>query len=411
MIDALPWSQALLPGTDDGDWQDVLRRARRQRRRRGGFAFVALAAVALVGLASAYALGHPVVDFGRASKGPRTVVNSFGSMQVGAPPGMAPGVLPHQARRITSVRIDGKPHVLWVAPTKRGGFCFQWSRFAGGCRANRHDKWAKRLDVGGSQGAGGITVIEGSFFQSAGARLELAYADGQKAELPFVWVTAPINAGFYLYRVPDAHRSAAHRATRLTLFDGSGRVIAREPILNSRPMPFVVHRLPGFPHLTVPARADWGRRQQLFDLRADDGARIGLWIAPERGGGRCFWTNQAVFCSNVGRPVRRGARPSLQLGFEGGGKHVTLCCGVGPQVARVEARFQDGERISLYPRQGYLVWPIPSRHYPRGRRLSELLAYSNAGHVMQRQRMATDAPGLYPCAKPKAYGYGVSQCP
>jgi hypothetical protein len=410
----LPRRELLLPGRDDADWNDVLRRARRARRRRQASAGAALAGAIVVGVASAYALGHPIIDFGKAAKGPTSVVNNFGSLQVGAPAGMAPGVLPHQARRITAVRIDGKEHVLWVAPTKQGGFCELWSKLMGGCRANRHDKFAPRIDIGvlGARNNTGVAVLSGSFFQSAGARLEVSYLDGVTDEIPFVWVTAPIDAGFYLYRVPDAHRISARRPTFVTLLDKTGKVLAREKVFDvaANAPRDVMHRLPGYPPLSVPAEAKWAKRLQLFALRADDGAKIGLWIAPEREGGTCFWTNQASGCTKVGHRVQGTLRP-LALGFEGGGKHVTLCCTVGRHVARVEVRFEDGERIELTPKQGYLVWPIPSRHYPRGHRLNELIAFDASGRRIARRRLPTNEPGLYPCSKPKSYGYDVSMCP
>ena len=145
MTETLPWDEILAPGPDDADWGDVLRRARRARRRRLTSASLAVATIFCLG-AAAYAFGHPIVDFSSAPKGPRTVVNDFGSLQVDAPEGMAPDVLPQEARRITTVTIDGKEHVLWVAPTKKGGFCEQWSNLVGGCRADRHDPLAKRLE-------------------------------------------------------------------------------------------------------------------------------------------------------------------------------------------------------------------------------------------------------------------------
>jgi hypothetical protein len=399
----------LLPaGPDDADWRDVVRRAGLARQR-GAFALGALLAAALLGLASAWALGHPVVDFGSAPKGSRQVVNAFGSLEVGAPAGMAPGVLPRQARRVTSVRIDGKRHVLWVAPTKRGGFCAEWTGLGGGCRADRHGRVAQRLEVSGGGDARGLRVISGSFFQPRGERLLLRYADGQTVDIPFVWVTAPINAGFYAFAVPAAHRPRSHAPERLTLVDGSGKALAREPVLFARAPAFVLHRVPGFGPLTVPAQAEWARRRQLFDLRADDGARIGLWVAPERGGGRCFWANRAAGCSRGPGRRRAPATPPLQLGIQGGGR-VLLCCSVSGAVATVQARFQDGERVSLAPREGFLIWPIPTRHYARGRRLSMLVAYDGRGRVLQQQRFRS-TPGVYPCAKPRSYGYGVKQCP
>ena len=326
MIESLR-TDLLTLGPDDADWNDVLSRTTRARRRSLSLAVMALVAAVGVGIASAYAFGHPIIDFGSAEKGPTKIVNDFGSLEVGAPAGMAPGVLPHEARKITSVSIDGKEHVLWVAPTKQGGFCEQWSDLFGGCRADRHDDFAKRIDV---STAGNIDVLGGSFFQSAGARLELSYADGTSNEIPFVWVSAPIEAGFYLFRVPDAHRVPGHRPTEISVFDDSGNRLAREPLHDYTaigPHP-VTHELPGYPNLSVPAEAIWEQRQQLFDLRADDGARIGAWVAPARGGGTCFWTNQAMGCSDgAERPL--GPERPLGLSFSGGGTHVTLCCTVG----------------------------------------------------------------------------------
>ncbi len=397
-------------GPNDPDWSDVLRRSIRARRRRQASAITALIGALCLGIATAYAFGHPIVDFGSAPKGPAKVVNDFGSLEVGAPEGMAPGVLSHQARRITAVAIDGKEHVLWVAPTKQGGFCEQWSHLMGGCRANRHDRFAKRIDVSVLGTRDGISVLGGSFFQDAGSRLEVSYADGASEEIPFVWVSAPIEAGFYLYRVPDAHRVAARRPTAVRLLDDHGKLLAREPLRYSAPPQQVTHDLPGYPLLSVPAEAVWDERRQLFDVRADDGAHIGLWIAPKRGGGTCFWTNQSFGCSRGTEPLQAG-QPVLALGFSGAVTHVTLCCTVGPAVARVEARFQDGDRVELTPRDGYLIWPVPARHYPRGNRLEELIAFDAAGHQIATQRLKPDARGLYPCATPTDYGYGVSMCP
>jgi hypothetical protein len=414
VTEALRWEELLVPGPEDGDWNDVVRRARRARRHRLTSVGVAVAAIFCLGLAAAYAFGHPIVDFGSAPKGPRSVVNDFGSLQVGAPEGMAPGVFPHEARRITAVLIDGKRHVLWVAPTEKGGFCEQWSDLGGGCRADRHDRFARHIDVtemytGTATSGATLTVVGGSFFQSDGATLELAYEDGASDEIPFVWVTAPIDAGFYLFRVPDAHRVDGHRPKAVRLYDDAGKLLTSEPIREpDMPLP-VEHRLAGYPPLSVPGSAVWEKRRQLFDLRADDGTHIGLWVAPSRKGGTCFWTNQAGGCPRPGS--ERHEPPPLALGFSGATTHVTLCCTVGSHVARVEARFQDGDRVELEPKEGYLVWPVPSRHYPRGHRLEELVAFDASGRQIATQQMKPDAAGLYPCSKPKDYGYGVSMCP
>ena len=87
--------------------------AKRPPRRRFLLTAAAIMALVFAVVAAAYALGHPIIDFGNAAKGPRQVVNDFGRLTVGATPIY---VLPHQARRITSVRIDGKERVSGLPP-------------------------------------------------------------------------------------------------------------------------------------------------------------------------------------------------------------------------------------------------------------------------------------------------------
>jgi len=410
MSDQLLPRELLPAGPPDADWDDVLRRAR-QRNARGGLWVLLAVALIAVGVASAYALGHPIVDFSKAERGPTKIVNSFGSLEVGAPPGMAPGVLPHEARKVTSVRMDGTTHVLWVAPTKQGGFCELWTHSVGGCRADRHDDFATHIGVSmiGGQTQSGLRALVGSFFQSAGERLEVTYADGSAFDIPFVWVTAPIDAGFYFYRVPHD----APRPTAVVLYDDDGTVVTREPLpdvledaARSRQ---VQRRIRGYAPLSVPAAAEWDERRQLFDVHAADGAHLGLWVAPARGGGECFWTNQAAGCPPTG--FDRSTMPPLALGLQAGGKHMALCCGVGPGVARVEARFEDGDRAELRPKEQYLLWAIPPRHYPVGHRLNQMVAFDAAGRRLAGRNFSTRTRGVYPCANPKSYPYEVSMCP
>lgn len=391
--------------TADGpDWADVLRRSSRATRRIRAVQAVALFAVVVAGVASAYALGHPVIDFNKAQHAGTRQVNDFGSMEVAAPRGMAPGVLPHQTRRITSVRIDGKVHTLYVAPTKQGGFCFEWTGSGGGCRADPHDKYAERIDPGGLEGTHGLAVLEGSFFQPNGDRLTMTFKDGATADVPFTWVTAPISAGFYLYRVPDRHRAAATRAVSLALYGKDGKLLDREPIIAATPLTGGVAHVKGIPALELPRDGIWSRAKQLFDLRAPNGQRVGLWVMPKRGGGTCYVTNSSSGC----RPTSLPKRFQMELGFNGD----RLCCIVANRIVHVEARFQDGSRISLYPKQGFLVWPIPEAHWPLGHRIVALVGYDASGRAVARTKLAApaDQRGIYPCKKPKNLGYGVKEC-
>jgi hypothetical protein len=392
------------------NWGDVVHRSRRALRRRRALNAAALLAVVAAGVASAYALGHPVIDFGKAQHGSLKQVNQFGSMEVGAPRGMAPGVLPHQTRQITAVRIDRHWHTLYVAPTTRGGFCYLWTTLIGSCRATRTGRFAARLDTGGLVGPQGALVLSGSFIRAGGERLTMTFKDGSTADVPFVWVTAPIDAGFYLYRIPDAHRHLATRAVSLALFDRHGKLITREPMLGPEPLPGgQTHGMKGFPPLDIPREAIWAKRTLLFDQRGDDKSRVVLWVAPERGGGRCYWSNNGSRCTRGhGGPSPTEIRT---LGFSGG-SHVTLCCELGSRIARVEARFQGGIRVELTPKHGLLLWVIPSRYYALGHRIVSVVGYDASGHAVARHVFPkpADQAGLYPCKKPKSLGYGVKRC-
>jgi RNA polymerase sigma-70 factor, ECF subfamily len=67
--------------------------------------------------------------------------------------------------------------------------------------------------------------LGGSFFQSEAERVQVSYADGTSDQIRFVWVSEPISAGFFLYRVPNAHRSSAARPISVELYDESGDVL------------------------------------------------------------------------------------------------------------------------------------------------------------------------------------------
>ena len=409
MSEELKRNDVLSAGPDDGDWADVIGRAARARRRQGIYGVVLLTALVVVGVASAYALGHPVVDFGSAEKGPTTVVNDFGALEVSAPENMTPGLVPDQARKIPGLYLDGKPYAFYIAPTKSGGFCST----IGGCVGVNDRPRMKDRVLGGIETNKSFERLSGVFIEKNADRLVLSYADGTSEDVPFVWVTEPIEAGFFVLDIPEAHQTSANRPTGLTLYDSSGEMLAKAPLEDPRAMAqaimraFVNRSLPGYPHLSVPTEAIWSERKQLFDLRADDGKRVGLWVAPERGGGTCVWTNQSSICHELGQ-----IEDPFSLGLGNAGTHVTLGGDrVGANVARVEARFQDGDRVELVPREGYLIWPIPSRHYPLGHRLEELVAFDAGGTAVARQRVSTTENGLYPCEKPKDLGYGVSACP
>ena len=240
---------ALANRTDDSDWADV----RRQGRRRtalvlGGAGLLA----ACLGVGAAFGLYRDVLPWGKQPPAPAPVVNDFNTFFGGkyAPPGMDPHVLAGETRRIATFRNGRHWSVLYVAPTKNGGFCDSFTHLFGGCRQVR------KLPPGGPPpqpgevnpyaiGNYGEAREEGSTFVSAllagdlllppGTALRVEFADGAAAEIPVIFVSPPIDAGFYFYPVPAEHVRLGHEATFLTARDADGHVVARASVSYAGP--------------------------------------------------------------------------------------------------------------------------------------------------------------------------------
>ena len=416
--DALALRFAAVADTrDDSDWLDVQRRVRRAKRRRV-LTISLVAAAAVLVAAPAFALRGSIIDFFSADPAPTRVVRDFGSMEVGAPPGMAPGVQPGQARRVTVVRIDGKTHVLYLAPTKSGGFCETWTKAFGGCRVTRTltAKQEARLSpaqvrsynsmgITSEVGDDGLRVVGGHVLVPD-TTVELRYQDGQSVEIPYLWVSKPIDAGFFLYGVPAAHRKPGHQATALVLLGKDGHEIARNRFPAFPPRD-VVHRLSDGTKVFAPAQAIWAKRHVVIDFRSAAGQQITLWSAPSRTGGRCYWWNQGSGCPPAGSRLV----PPVQIGMAGAPRSVRLFGTVAPTVTTVKLNYQDGSTDTITPTEGFVLTEIASSHYPRGHRLVTAVGYDKNGREVGRSTFRPETPGFYPCAKPKNYGYGVKQCP
>jgi hypothetical protein len=133
VTDALePRFKALSSRHDDSDWSAVRRRAGRARLARMALPLAPVAAVVAVAV-PASGLHEPIIDFVTGEPAPERVRRDFALFDSGAPPGMAPGAIPGETRRIMSVRLSNGQHTLWVAPTEAGGYCEYWSGMTAGC--------------------------------------------------------------------------------------------------------------------------------------------------------------------------------------------------------------------------------------------------------------------------------------
>jgi hypothetical protein len=192
------------------------------------------------------------------------------------------------------------------------------------------------------------------------------------------------------------------------------------PDIGGDALPYQTHRIPGFGLVSVPPHAIYEQRELFFDVEVGPHRRLGLWVAPSREGGTCFWTTSRSGCVRgetprptpeflAAHPELKDAAPLMGLGGSGGNP-VTLCCTVDEAVARVELRYQDGGRESVTPRRGYLLVVLPAERYAPGHRLETIVAYDAGGKVIGRKPFPTDGR-LYPCDNPKDVGYGVKRCP
>ena len=169
---------------------------------------------------------------------PNLVKKQFLDLPLGAPAQFSPQINAAEARVVATFSIAGHPRKLWIAPTRQGGYCYTFELSFGGCRRTLADRsiggkgqfgvtWqggSSRLGVNESI----VTRVGGDLTAPAAAKITASYADGSSAEIPFVWVSSPISAGFYSYDIPRAHWTKQARLRALTLFAGNGRRLGRQ---------------------------------------------------------------------------------------------------------------------------------------------------------------------------------------
>jgi hypothetical protein len=74
----------------------------------------------------------------------------------------------------------------------------------------------------------GPVLINGSTTLDDAAVLEIAFEDGESVTVSVVWVSEPIDAGFYGYQVPREKWAVGHRPRLLILRDADGRELRRD---------------------------------------------------------------------------------------------------------------------------------------------------------------------------------------
>jgi hypothetical protein len=420
-----------LGGFERADWSDVVARVQPvviadgpaiaqarvpAARRHRTYLVLTVLALLIAVAAPALAFRSEIIDFFTASHAPNDVVVYFNKMEAyeSAPPGVAPGVLPAQARRITSVRVGDRTSVLYVAPTKRGGFCALWtSSYAPTCLAERARTGSSRYALtrwSSMDPALGIDTIEAEVFVRD-ATATLLYADGAATVIPYVWVTTPIRTGFFLYAVPAGRRLGKTRPVALTIAT-EGKTVFRQAIEDFSDMPRMVdHRDRWGQSIQTSREAVWSKRRLLFSFMLRDGQLIEQWVMPSRAGTsrRCFAGTTSSGCEPA---VLTGSPVQLRLfGGGRGGASVLLTGEVARTVGSIQLRFQDGSRVTIEPKEGFVLAKLASNHYGLGRRLVSAIGLDKSLKPVGSTTFQPAQPDVYPCTKPKNYGYGVTRCP
>jgi hypothetical protein len=230
---------------DDSSWPEVVRRSRelaRPRRIRPAIAIAATLALAVLVVAPAVALrGHLFRLFKEAPRAPQRVEQSFAALDEGVPPRLQSGVLATEARKVLEYPVASREKaILWLAPLTRGGFCTIMEldrsggtrRGAGGeCtpllrRLSLETSLHGRISRDGTIMSGPV-LVHGWVGISKADALELSFEDGSTAAIPLIWVSEPVDTGFFLYSVPPLHWRVGHLPTTLIVRDAEGKEIAR----------------------------------------------------------------------------------------------------------------------------------------------------------------------------------------
>ena len=398
--------------SDDSDWNDVLTRAlgaevmpKRSVRRAGLLrrvpARVALVAavVLLAAIVTTVAFGWPrtVINFFTSPPAPVQVKNWFSAQNAEAPPGMNPQAIASQTRKIATIRFNiysdhRAVHTLYVAPRKGGGICYLWTNADGGCLpAKAPSKTAESRAAGplglswASTGEAYPLFVDGWVRAGATRTVEARFADGKTATIPVTWVSAPVNAGFFTYPLPQAYRMRGDALRSVVALDASRNVLGRE----SAPQPSMgLHPFGGIRR--PPGGAALRKKKELV-VQATPVGLASIWGAPDRvSPAHCFWLQigRAVYGGSCGRdqPPHRGLYEVVPLVLQIKGRTLPILWGhIAGNVARLSIIFQDGDHTNLSHRDGAFLYAAPSSRWSKGHRPAILVARDNHGQVVRKR--------------------------
>jgi hypothetical protein len=219
--------------------------------RRTLFSAIAATAVLVTVLLAtpAWALVRDVLPFWNQPSAPSAVKVEFSRMNVGQPAGMSPQAVSGDSREIELATIGGETKTLWVSPaTGRFDFCWIWGpNLAGSCGSSAqplgvlyttippHDpsQPAQTTNIPANSGypENGVPLwVTGSAISPRVSDVVIRFSDGSSVRPHTVWVSAPINAGFFAYDIPADQQSSQDHATTVEAYDQDGKLVSKQTI-------------------------------------------------------------------------------------------------------------------------------------------------------------------------------------
>jgi hypothetical protein len=150
-----------------------------------------------------------------------------------ARPGESTGVVASKARVAIRLAIPGYGHqTLWVAPTRAGGYCSNV-----GCNRTRGRPFEMTMSIAGPTSTNSSPVpgsrdqhvfLYGDTSLRRARGIAIQFEDGSFERTPLVWVSKPIDAGFFLYLLPKSHWKPGKRPITIEVDDAKGHPLARD---------------------------------------------------------------------------------------------------------------------------------------------------------------------------------------
>ena len=154
----------------------------------------------------------------------------------------------------------------------------------------------------------------------------------------------------------------------------------------------------------LPRIADRTQKRTLFDFTAPNGGHWTLVTAPAPGDKLCYAANSEGGCLSPKFPA------SIET-FHAQGS--SICCALPDWVDAVLLRYEDGDRTTLKPVDGFLYYGIPEEHWKPGHRLEQMIFLDAVGSARRFKGVRTDVKAVYPCSKEEQLdlGHDVHVCP